>query len=76
MAAVAEAVVSLEFWPELARPAGLEPATPGLEGRSSEALKNRPIFADSATLIGYIKRLYFGARQLVPDANLGQNRRI
>ena len=24
-----------EFWPEMARPAGLEPATPGLEGRCS-----------------------------------------
>jgi hypothetical protein len=32
--------------------------------------------ADSATPIGYMKRLYFGGRQRVPDANLGLNWRI
>ena len=43
----------------LARPAGLEPATLGLEGPSSEALKDRPIFADCAKPIGYIKAVMF-----------------
>lgn len=48
-----------EIWRVLARPAGLEPATLGLEGPSSEALKDRPIFADCAKPIGYIKAVMF-----------------
>ncbi len=61
---------------EVARPAGLEPATPGLEGPGSVTFKNRPLFGDSETPIGYIKRLYFGAPQFMPDADLGRNQRI
>ena len=33
-----------EFWPEMARPAGLEPATPGLEDRCSIPLSLRALF--------------------------------
>ena len=38
---------------ELARPAGLEPATPGLEGPSSETSKKWPTFGDFESAIGY-----------------------
>ena len=42
-----------EMWPDLARPAGLEPATPGLEGPSSVTLKKWPDFEGFQSPIGY-----------------------
>ena len=39
---------------KLARPAGFEPATPGLEGPSSETSKKWPTLGDLESPIGYL----------------------